>query len=174
MAAKGTTKSGKYDDDEDVLDKNKDIDPADPASQPGNTGNSPSVGPGVKTRPTPEEDEEAKERAKQTNEDINEQLGSGYRGAAQIEAKAIAEGDSLLGKEAVVVQDDRGHPKVAVRGMPETATQNASATNPALAANDAVPPPPVDEPSTAEKAKLEKDGKVVVPLHGTGSQPSSG
>jgi len=155
--------------------KTKDqVDPLDPAADPGNTGNSPKLGPGVKKTPTPAEDEEAKEKAKSVNDEINEALSSGYRKAAQLEGEALREGVSTLGKEAIVVQDDDGNPVVGRRGMSSVPGTGASATNPALAANDAIPAPAAGPADQAELDKLAEEGKTVVPLHGTGAQPSAG
>ena len=110
----------------------------DPASQPGSLGKSATLSGGAKKMPTPEEDEEAKARAEDIQRDVDDKLDAGsYRGAARVEAQAIADGVSLLGKEAVVVQDDRGNPVTAVRGIPATALPSfASATNPNLMQNE--------------------------------------
>lgn len=55
--------------------------------------------------------------------------------AADIEQQANRDGLSVLGKNAVIVQDAHGNPVVARRGEPVT-TRSASATDPALMANE--------------------------------------
>lgn len=153
-------------------------DPMDPANQPGNTGNAATMTAGIKTEPTEAEDEEAKAQAKAAGETADELLGEGsYRKASKVEADAIRDGASLLGKEAVVVTDEQGHGVVARRGMTGNPSR-ASATNPALMANNAVasaaeppePPKPVKPAGKKTDAKTGKDilePVLVTDLHGT-------
>lgn len=189
MAAKGTTY--KHDDDEDQVKMSKADkatlihDPMDPANQPGSTGNAGAPSAGIKRMPSSEEDDAAKEQAAKASLTADDLLGEGsYRKAAQVEAKAITEGASVLGKEAVVTQNDQGTPVVSRRGLDPEA-HKASATNPALVANNAVPlaGASTDEVTKvqdeADAAAEDKDHKGPIPaavtdLHGKGAAPHVG
>lgn len=185
MAAKGTTQEERDEaaanKAEAAAEKTREVgrDPDDPASKPGNTGNSPTLGGGVKTMPTEEEDEAAKQQAADAAATSDAMLGEGsYRKAAQAESQAIRDGASVLGKEAVVVQADDGTPTTARRGM-SLVNHRASATNPDLMANDAtaeIPPEP-PKPTTGKRKTRGSDddgsdddekAPRVVPMHGTG------
>lgn len=188
MAAKGTTKHA---DDDKLTDTEKaaaaskastrQSDPLDPGNEAGNRGNSATIGPGVKSTPTPEEDEEAKARAKQAAETAEIAAGEGsYRQATKVESDAIARGDSVLGKEVVGVQNDQGVMQTARRGMPATEPNLSSATNPALVGNRAViaDTPEAKEAEADHKERVAKDEDlerapdpgptVVTDLHGKG------
>lgn len=180
MVAKGTTQEDR---DEAAAEKakaaaektaEKGRDPDDPAGKPGNTGNAATMSGGIRTEPTEAEDEEAKQQAADAAATSDAMLGEGsYRKASQAEAQAIRDGASMLGKEAVVVQNDQGDPVVARRGM-SPATRKASATNPDLMRNDTVAEIPPEPPKAVAKGDTLKKGakgeeiKHSVPMHGTG------